>query len=45
MFSSIRAALRLLATRVGIVGEPRYIAVRVHVVPDEAARVYGDRAA
>jgi len=44
MFSSIRAALRLLATA-SASSEPRYIAVRVHVIADEAARVYGDRAA
>lgn len=45
MPSSIRAILRLLATRTGIAREPRYVAVRVHVVPDEVARVSGDRAA
>lgn len=44
MFSSIRAVLRLLATGAGIVREPRYVAVRVRVVPDEAACV-SDRAA
>lgn len=42
MWDALRAALRVIGTRLGIVHEPAFIAVRVHRAADDAE---ADRAA
>jgi hypothetical protein len=45
MWNSIRAALRMIATAVGIAHEPSFVIVRVRKRRDEAAEAFGERAA